>query len=162
MARASLLRLNLYEEVGRDSQATEQTIRVLTLVALATGIGVFAIGGSDPLRFVFGILSAIAGWAIWTFVAFILGTGLLRTTDTPVSLAHFVRATAFAQSPGALRILVLLPLIGWTVIFVVWCWQFAAMIVAVRQSLPGPSITRTVTVVTVGFLVKTLLIRSPI
>ena len=62
-----------------------------------------------------------------------------------VSLAELGRTLGFANSPGTLRILAFIPLLGWLVILLTGIWTLASGIVAVRQSLEFPSARAAVT-----------------
>ena len=52
------------------------------------------------------------------------------------------RGTGFAQTPGILNILVFIPQVGTVITTLVFFWQWAAMVVAARQSLDYTSTLR--------------------
>ena len=60
----------------------------------------------------------------------------------------------FAASPGILGIVTIIPILGWLVLFLIWIWQLAAMVVAVRAVLDYNTIGKAVIVVVIGFLVN--------
>ena len=151
MIRAARLSPQLYEEVEADTGATSQAMMVVVLVALATGIGTIGAGGVVGLLsgIVFGLLS----WAVWAYVTYTIGTSILSTPETDADWGELARTTGFAQSPGLLRILGFIPVIGPAIYLAASLWQLVAMVIAVRQALDYRSTWRAVAVVIVGFIV---------
>ena len=150
MIGAALLRTEIYEEVEEDRSATLQAMLVVVIVALATGIGSFASGGVRGL--ILGIIVGLVGWAIWAWLTYFIGTKLFRTPDTHADWGELARTLGFAQSPGVLRVLGFLPVVGTVIFVVVSLWQLAAMIIAIRQALDYTSTWRAIGVALVGFI----------
>ena len=46
------------------------------------------------------------------------------------------------------------PLLGWLLMFVIWLWMIAAMVIAVREVLDYSSTGKAVIVVVIGFCVN--------
>lgn len=140
MMRAARLDNMLYEEVEADTAATSQAATVVTIVAVASAIGgaiaamltgdagIAAILGS----FIAGIVSALLGWVVWSYITYFVGTAIFGGTATP---GEMLRTIGFAQSPGVLNILAFIPIVGGIIGLVVLIWQLVAGIVAVRQAL---------------------------
>lgn len=84
MLGAARLRAETYEEVEADKSATRQAISVVVLVALATGIG--NLGSGSIIGLVVGIAVAIAGWALWAWITYFVGTTIFRTPETEADL----------------------------------------------------------------------------
>ena len=147
---AARLDPEVYEEVEADQSATRQAAAVVVVVAVAGGIGAAGFGGVGGL--IFGIIFGLIQWAVWAGITYWVGTTLFRTPDTSADWGELARTTGFAQSPGVLRILGVIPIIGSTLFVVVSIWQLAAMIIAVRQALDYTSTWRAVGVVLVGFI----------
>ena len=120
------------------------------LVAIATGIA--NVGDGDPLAFGLGIVISIVGWALWAWVTYFVGTRILGTPDTHADWGQMARALAFAQSPGVLKVLGIIPYVGPVVLFLVFVWQLVAMVVAIRQALDYTSTWRAVGVALIGFI----------
>ena len=80
MIGASRLDVRIFEEVEADTSATRQALLVVALVALATGIASLGTVGLGGL-FV-GVAVAIAGWALWAWIVYLIGTKLLPTDQT--------------------------------------------------------------------------------
>ena len=151
MIRAARLSPQLYEEVEADTGATSQAMMVVVLVAVATGIGTTGVGGVAGLFT--GILFGLLSWAVWAYVTYFIGTSLFPTPETDASWGELARTTGFAQSPGILRFLGFIPLIGPVIYLAASLWQLVAMVIAVRQALDYRSTWRAVAVVIVGFIV---------
>lgn len=75
MIRAAKLDVNLYEEVEADKGAIGQAMGVVILSSVAAGIGTGGTAGMKGL--VFGTIVALAGWFIWAFLTYYIGTKLL-------------------------------------------------------------------------------------
>lgn len=148
MLGAARLRAATFEQVEADNAATGQAMLVVLLVALATGIGSLQAGGL--LGLVLGILSALVGWAVWAWVTYFVGTRLFKTAQTHANWGELARALGFAQSPGVLKVLGIIPGVGPMIFALVSLWQLAAMVIAVRQALDYTSTWRAIGVVVVG------------
>jgi len=155
MVRAAKLDVNLYEEVEADKQAMGQAMGVVVLASLAAGIG--SVGTTGIRGLLLGTVAALAGWFIWALITFYVGTKLLPEPQTEADYGELLRTTGFSSSPGVLRILGVVPLLG-TIIFVVCgIWMLVAMVIAVRQALDYRSTWRAVGVSFIGWLIQGVL-----
>ena len=150
MIGAAQLRTETFEEVEADNSATVQAVTVVLIVALATGIGNLGSGGA--LGLVLGIVVAIAGWALWAWITYLVGTTLLKTPETHANWGQLARTLGFAQSPGVLKVFGVIPFFGPVVFAVVSIWQLVAMVIAIRQALDYTSTLRAVGVALIGFI----------
>ncbi|MQF48867.1 hypothetical protein FIM08_03075 [SAR202 cluster bacterium AC-647-N09_OGT_505m] len=150
MIGASRLDVGIFEEVEADSSATRQALSVVFLVALATGIASLGEVGLSGL--LIGVVVAIAGWVIWAWIVYLIGTKLLPERETHANWGQIARTLGFAQSPGILRVLGVVPAVGGIVFVVVSVWMLVAMVTAVRQALDYTSTLRAVGVVLLGFI----------
>lgn len=152
MIGAARLDVAVYEEVEADSSALGQAIGVVVIAALAAGVG----GAGEPgLR---GPLAAAAGaligWFLWAALTWLIGTKLLPETQTRADIGQLLRTTGFSATPGILRALGFIPLLGGIIRFVAEIWMLVAMVIAVRQALDYQSTGRAVLVCVIGFLVN--------
>ena len=145
-----MLRTETYEEVEADRSGTPQAMAVVLLVALATGIG--NLGSGTILGLVVGIVVAIAGWGLWAWITYFVGTTIFKTPETQANWGQLARTLGYAQSPGLLKIFVVIPVIGPLVFAVVSIWQLVAMVIAIRQALDYTSTLRAIGVAIVGFI----------
>jgi hypothetical protein len=130
MKGAALLDVATYEEVEADTTATPQAAGVVAIVAVASAIG--ALGHAGPGGFIGGLIAAFIGWLLWAGVTYLIGDKLLGGTAT---WGELLRTLGFAQSPGVLYVLGIIPLLGWLIRFVVLIWVLIAGIIAIRQAL---------------------------
>ena len=156
MLGAARLKVGTYEEVEADTGATLQAMWVVVIVSVASGIGLLGTGG-DFGRLILGVVLGVAQWAILALATYWIGTGLLRTPETHATWGELARTTGFAQSPGILRIFGFIPGLGF-IFFAVSLWQFAAMVIAVRQALDYSSTWRAVGVVAIAFILVSIIL----
>ena len=150
MIGASRLDVHIFEEVEADTPATKQALSVVLLVALATGIASLATTGLSGL-FV-GVVIAIAGWAIWAWIVYLIGTKIIPSHATHADWGQLARTLGFAQSPGIFRVLGAVPVVGLIIFLVVSIWMLVAMVIAVRQALDYTSTWRAIGVVLLSFI----------
>ena len=155
MIRAAKLDVNLYEEVEADKQAMGQAMGVVVLASLAAGIGSVSTTGISGL--LLGTVAALVGWFIWAFVTFFVGTKILPEPQTEADYGELLRTTGFSSSPGVLRILGVVPLLGAIIFVVCGIWMLVAMIIAVRQALDYKSTWRAVGVCLIGWIIQGVL-----
>jgi hypothetical protein len=129
MIGAAFLDIQTYEEVEADSSATGQAAMVVAMVAVASGIGA---SGDGLWTALFAPISALLGWLIWAGVTYLIGAKIFGGT---ASWGELLRTLGFAQSPGILYILAILPIVGVFVRMVLPIWMLWAGIIAIRQAL---------------------------
>ena len=129
MMGAARLDVAIYEQVEADESATTQAALVVGLVALASGIGGASAGG---MGFVGGLVAAFVGWLVWAGVTYVIGDKLLGGTAT---WGELLRTIGFAQSPGVLYVLAVIPVLGGLVRLAVAIWLLVAGVIAIRQAL---------------------------
>ncbi len=125
---AAMLQVPVYEEVEADTEATAQAAIVVGVVAVASALGHWRLG---PMGLVSSILGAYVGWAVWSAVTYYVGTWL----GGKATWGEMLRTIGFAQAPGALLIIGIIPFLGGLVRFAVAIWMLVAGIVAIRQAL---------------------------
>ena len=165
MLRASLLDSEAYEEVEADRSATGQATFVVVLSAAAAAIGSIENHGAGGVLWF--TAAAVAGWYVWAFVAYWIGTRILPGPETASDHGELLRTIGFSSAPGTLRIFALIEPIAGLVFLVSTLWMLIAMVVAVRQALDYASTGRAVAVCALGFpiyaitLAVTLLLTGP-
>ncbi len=156
MIRAAKLDINLYEEVEADRDSMGQAMTVVILSSLAAGVGSISSGGVSGIFW--GTFAALAGWFIWAFLTYFIGTRILPEPQTRADVGELLRTTGFSSSPGVLRVFGLVPVLGGLVFFATAIWMLVAMVIAVRQALDYKSTGRAVGVCVLGWLVQVALI----
>jgi hypothetical protein len=129
MIGAATLDIQTYESVEVDSGATGQAAAVVAMVAVASGIGAVGEGLSSVI---FAPIGALFGWLIWAGVTYLIGDKILGGTAT---WGELLRTLGFAQSPGVLYLLAVLPLVGFFVRIILPVWMLVAGVIAIRQAL---------------------------
>ena len=157
MIGAASLDVHTYEEVEADATATTQAMAVVVLSSLAQGIAGLTQGGGG-FGFVAGAMGALIGWFIWAFLVYIIGTKIIPEPQTRSNLGELLRTTGFSASPGLLRVLGVIPLLGGLIMVAVSIWMLIAMIIAVRQALDYKSTGRAVGVCLIGWFVFVVIV----
>ena len=112
-----------------DHTATGQAAGVVALVAIAQAIGGAGEGGFGIFA---GVISALLGWLLWAGITYLIGAKLFGGTAT---WGELLRTIGFAQTPGVLYVLGLIPVLGGIIRFGVAIWVLIAGIIAIRQAL---------------------------
>ena len=150
MVGASRLDIHIFEEVEAETAATKQALSVVLLVALATGIASMGTIGVPGL--LVGVVVSVAGWAIWAWIVYFIGTKIIPEHETHADWGQLARSLGFAQSPGVLRVFGVVPGVGGIIFLVVSVWMLVSMVIAVRQALDYTSTLRAIGVVLLGFI----------
>jgi hypothetical protein len=129
MMGAAMLDVATYEEVEHDSTATGQAAIVVVITAVAAAIGALWRGGPGVVSAVVG---AIVGWLVWAGITYVIGDKLLGGTAT---WGELLRTLGFAQAPGVLLAIGIVPILGGIVITVVSVWLLVTGVIAIRQAL---------------------------
>ena len=100
------------------------------------------------------MIIALIGYVVWSVLVWIIGTKVMPDPETKADFAETFRVLGFAAAPGVLGIVTIIPILGWLVLFLIWIWQLAAMVIAVKAVLDYNNIGKAVIVVVIGFLVN--------
>ena len=155
MIRAAKLDVNLYEEVEADKGAMGQAMTVVVLSSVAAGIGSIARGGVPGI--VWGTILALIGWFVWAYLTYLIGTKLLPEPQTKSNPGELLRTIGFSSSPGLIRVLGFIPVLGWLIMLAASIWMLIAMVIAVRQSLDYKSTFRAVGVCLIGWIIQAII-----
>ncbi len=158
MIRAARLDPQLYEEVEADQAAMGQAMGVVILSGVAAGIGSFSNGGL--LGTVTGTIAALAGWYIWAFLTYFIGTRFLPEPQTRADHGELLRTIGFASAPGLIRVLGIIPGLTAPVFSIAGVWMLVAMVIAVRQALDYESTWRAIGVCLVGWSIQALILLA--
>jgi hypothetical protein len=132
MLRAARLEVGLYEEVEADTRATNQALLVVVIVAIAAGIGAALGGGNVVGRLIGGVLNALIGWAVWSYVVYFVGT---RFMGGQATYGELLRTLGFAETPGILAVFAFIPVLGGILSLIGGIWALIASFIATRQAL---------------------------
>jgi hypothetical protein len=152
--RAARLDVQLYEEVEADKKATGQAVLTVILSSIAAGfVNITSAGLSGVFA---GILIALAGWFIWAYLVYIIGTKLLPEPDTSSDMGELLRTIGFSSSPGLVRVFGIVPGLEKLLFIASAIWMLLAMVIAVRQALDYKSTWRAVCVCVIGWVIQIL------
>jgi hypothetical protein len=124
-----------YEAIEHDDAATQQALIVVIVVAIAGGIGALTTADSPILGLIGGIIAAILGWLIFSAVAYFVGTKMIPGENTEATIPQLLRCMGYAQIPGILGILGLIPILGIIAGIISFFWGLATAIVGLRSAL---------------------------
>lgn len=142
---AARLDNSTYEEVEADRGATGQAATVVAIAAVASAIGSYHEGSAGIIG---SLIIAIVGWLIWSGITYLIGTMFFGGT---ADWGELLRTIGFAQAPGVLNVLGIIPVLGGLVKFAVSIWVLVAGIVAIRQAL-DVSTGKAILVAVIGWL----------
>ncbi|MBW2691118.1 MAG: YIP1 family protein [Deltaproteobacteria bacterium] len=155
MIRAARLDLRLYAEVEADETSIGQAASVVLLAAFAGGINI----PNAPFVILFGgLLAALAGWVLFAYVIYLIGAKLLPEPTTKADFGALLRAMGFANAPGVVKLLGIVPELRMFVFFVAMVWVLVATVTAVRHALAYKSSWRAIGVCAIPLLASQLLI----
>lgn len=117
MLGAARLDVRTFEEVEHDQNATFQAALVVIIVSVATGLGALGSREGGGIAFILGLVAGLLQWAVWAYITYLIGTTLFRTSGTRATWGQLARTTGFAQSPGVLKILGFIPVLGQVIFF---------------------------------------------
>ena len=148
---AALLDRSVYEDVESDPRSIRQALLVVLAASVAGGLGS---GWPKARDVILAALLTLLGWLVWAGLTYWIGTRLLPEPQTRSSLGELLRTIGFANAPGVLRALGVIPALRGIVLPVTGIWVLAATIVAVRQALDYKGTMRAVWVCGIGWLIQ--------
>jgi hypothetical protein len=154
---------NAFEDVERDTTAIGQSVGVIALAAVAAGIGNVYYGGLTGI--VSGAFMSIIGFLVWSLIIWLVGTKVMPEPATKADYPETFRVLGFSAAPGLASVVTIIPILGWLLMFAIWLWQIAAMVVAVRQVLDYSTTGKAIIVVLIGFVINiivTVVILAPL
>ena len=130
---AAMLRAETYEEVEADRSANLQAFGVVLLSSVSAGVG--SLSNSGGAGILYAIAAALAGWWVWAYLTYLVGTRLLPVAGTRADHGELLRTIGFSSTPGLFFVLALIAPLASFVFVLCGIWMLAAMVVAVRQAL---------------------------
>lgn len=155
MIRAARLDPRLYAEVEADETSIGQAASIVVLAAFAGGINLP--GASFGILFG-GLLTALGGWLLFAYVIYLIGARLLPEPGTKANFGALLRAMGFANAPGVVKLLGIVPELRGLVLFVATVWVLVATVTAVRHALSYTSSWRAIGVCAIPLLASQLLL----
>ena len=148
------LHASSYEEVEIDKQANLQAVAIVLLSAFAAAVGTGIRDAGSTLALV-GV--ALLSWIIWVLLTLVIGTQLLPEKETRADFGQILRTTGFSATPGILRVLGIVPVVGHLIFVAATIWMLFSFVVAVRQALDYTSTARALAVCLLGWIIHGVL-----
>lgn len=147
----------VFTEIEHDENATTEAAVIVGVAALLGALGTFIgylIAGGGFLtalwRFIIQIIASVAvGWLLWSFITQLVGTKLFGGDATFWGMA---RTLGYANAPGVLGILALIPCLGWIVALAAGILSLVLGFFAVRETL-GLTTEKAILTVLIGWVV---------
>src|SRR5680860_518241 len=130
--RVAKLDLPVYREIAQDSKATTEAAIVVSMVALASGIGALTESFGVVML---AIVGAFLGWVVFSAMTYFFGKNIFGTPTTQVDIESLMRTQGYARVPGVLAFFGFIPILGWTLAIIVSIWALVTAIVAIRETL---------------------------
>jgi hypothetical protein len=143
-----------YEQVEADRSSTAAAVLVVVISSAAAAIGN---GTRDLLSVINAVIVLLGAWVIWVGLTYFIGSRLLPGPATQANIGEVLRTTGFSASPGVLRILGIIPAIGFPIFIIVTFWMLLTFVVAIRQALDYASSWRALSVCALGWIIHSVL-----
>jgi hypothetical protein len=150
---AATLDGGMYESIEADRGTTVQDANTVLLASLAAGIGASGWYGADPFTLVAVSVVACAVWVGWAVLIFHIGTRVLPSSSTRVTLDELLRTTGFSAAPGLLLAVAVVHGMRVPVFVATGLWMLATMVVAVQHALDYASAWRALAVCLVAMTI---------
>ena len=137
--RAARLDVSLYNEVEADTSLNREALTVVIIVTILAAVGSFV--GSLFLSFeivpailglAWAIFWGIAGYYVWAYLTWFIGTRFFKGTAEPGEL---LRTLGYAYGPRVLGVFAIIPCIGAIPALIGAIWSLVTGVVAVREAL---------------------------
>jgi hypothetical protein len=152
-----------FTEIEADPSAMGQAVTVIVIAGVASLIGNFFRAG--VVAGVLGLIASLLGYALFSFLVFIIGTKLMPEPTTKADFSEAFRVIGFAASPGVFNVLAIIPILGVFISFVIWIWSLVIGVIAIREVLDYSNTGRAIIVAIIAWLacmITIFLILTPI
>jgi hypothetical protein len=140
-----------FTEIEADPNAMGQAVTVIVIAGVASLIGNFFRAG--VVAGVLGLIASLLGYALFSFLVFIIGTKLMPEPTTKADFSEAFRVIGFAASPGVFNVLAIIPFLGPLISLLVGIWGLVIAVVAVREVLDYSNTGRAIIVCLIAAVV---------
>jgi len=151
---ALVLDASAFEEIEADRHAAMQSVVVVAMVCLASGLAAMGPGAVSLASFTAGAIVSLGAWLVWAAVIITLGTVTVPEPQTRSNLPELLRVLGFAAAPGVFIALAAMRAAAPLVLVVVTVWMIAGAVIGVRQALDYRSTPRAIAVCAVSWLLS--------
>ena len=135
MLGALRLDVETYEEIEADKKATGEAAFVIVASSLVAAAGYALLQGGTVNAGFLGAIAELIAWAIYAWLAYLVGTKLIPGKDTRSTWGEVARTLGYATTPRFALLLVAIPGLSGLVRIVVALWILVATVVALRSAL---------------------------
>ena len=138
MIRAIRGEAALFEEVENDQAATTEALIIVGLGAVSVGVGsallltLIGLPGAGVTALIRGVIGTLVGWAVFSGVAYFVGTRLFHATAT---WEEVLRTLGYAYTPMVIGIAGAIPGVGSLVVLAASLWSLYLAFIAIRSAL---------------------------
>ena len=122
-----------FTEIENDPAAMTQAVTVIVIAGVAALIGNFFRAGIGSG--IVALISSLLGYALFSFLVFIIGTKVMPEPATKASFEEAFRVIGFAAAPGVFSVLAIIPFLGPLISFLIAIWSLVIAVIAVREVL---------------------------
>jgi hypothetical protein len=140
-----------FTEIETDPSAMGQAVTVIVIAGVASLIG--NLFRSGVTAGVLGLIGSLLGYALFSFLVFLVGTKLMPEPATKADFAQTFRVVGFAASPGVFNVLAIIPFLGPLISLLVGIWGLVIAVVAVREVLDYSNTGRAIIVCVIAALI---------
>jgi hypothetical protein len=140
-----------FTEIEADPSAMGQAVTVIVIAGVASLIGNFFRAG--VVAGVLGLIASLVGYALFSFLVFLIGTKLMPEPATKADFNEVFRVAGFAASPGVFNVLAIIPFIGPLIGLLVGIWSLVIGVIAVREVLDYSNTGRAIIVCLIAVVV---------
>ncbi len=149
---AARLDRSVYEEVERDTTATQQAILVVVAAVIAAAIGAIF---TDVGTVIVSALVALVGFAVSAAFIYIVGTRLIPSDRVEADFGQVLRTLGFAYAPQLLLVFAFIPVVGLLVFLVVFVWTIVTRIIAIQSALEA-SVGRAIAIAIIAAILSAI------
>lgn len=131
MIRSAKLDPTLFEELADDPDSQKQSTWVVAFLVMATGFGMFSRAGVAAVNIC--LVTTFLAWYFWSFSVYFIGSYFFRDV-TRVDRKTIMRVMAFANAPGVLRLLGVIPQIAPVIFIATSIWIIAASVIGIKTA----------------------------
>ena len=137
MIKAARLDLSFVEEVVAEPKTQGHSYWVVAILAMATGYGMFSHAGVMAVNIC--LATTLVAWYIWAFTVYYFGrTFLFRDAVGQPDRKTIMRVVAFAQAPGLLRLLGVIPQVTVIIFLITSAWIILICVMGVQKAYQTP------------------------
>ena len=130
MISAAKLDVNFFNSVEHDESKNQEALTVVIIAAVASAIGNGLAGGL--MGAVFGLLMIVAGYYIWSYLAFYIGT---KFFGGEADVGEVLRTFGYSYGPQVLSVLMFIPCVGAMAALAGGIWSLVAGVIALREAM---------------------------